>query len=201
MSLTRKYLSALGIDAEKIDEIMSAHMGVVNEIKEERDKFKSDSETLEKVNKELADLKESIADKDFEGKLSKQKESYEKLKSEFDSYKSDVEKKAKKQAIENSYRKLLKDSGISEKRLDSIMRVSTLDDVELGEDGQIKDADKLSEKIKTEWADFIATERQEGAATVTPPGRTEDPAKKTGRAAQMVAQYRNEHYGNPIKEG
>ena len=41
--------------------------------------------------------------------------------------------------------------------------------VELDDKGAIKGADKLSEAIKTEWADFIPTTHTEGAPTSTPP--------------------------------
>ena len=37
MSFTRRFLSALGIEAEKIDEIINAHIEVVDGLKEERD--------------------------------------------------------------------------------------------------------------------------------------------------------------------
>ena len=37
MSLTRKFLSALGIEDDKVDEIISAHTDTVNALKEQRD--------------------------------------------------------------------------------------------------------------------------------------------------------------------
>ena len=37
MALTRKFLSALGIEEAKIDEIISAHVDTVNVLKEQRD--------------------------------------------------------------------------------------------------------------------------------------------------------------------
>ena len=43
MSLTRKALVAMGIEAEKIDQIMELHLNTVNEIKSERDELKSDA--------------------------------------------------------------------------------------------------------------------------------------------------------------
>ena len=40
MPLTRKMLSAMGIDEDKQDEIINAHVEVVNALKEERDRSK-----------------------------------------------------------------------------------------------------------------------------------------------------------------
>ena len=59
MALTRKFLSALGIEAEKIDEIIDAHTDTVNALKEERDKYKASHEALQGVQKELDDLKKA----------------------------------------------------------------------------------------------------------------------------------------------
>lgn len=196
MALTRKMLSAMDIPAEKIDEIISAHTETVNAIKEERDQLKFDVENLkdlekkfEKVNSELETLKSG----DWEKK-------YTDLKSEYTSYKTDTETKAVKAAKESAYKQLLLDAGISDKRIASIMKVSDVDSVLLDSDGKIKDADKLTESVKTEWADFIVTKREEGAGVANPPANDGDGGKQPSRATQMVAQYRNEHYGNPKED-
>ena len=49
------------------------------------------------------------------------------------------------------------------------MKVSDVDGVELDEKGAIKGADKLTESIKSEWADFITTTQTRGAQTSNPP--------------------------------
>ena len=59
MALTRKFLSALGIEADKVDEIINAHAETVNALKEERDNYKADAEKLPAVQKELDELKKS----------------------------------------------------------------------------------------------------------------------------------------------
>ena len=64
---------------------------------------------------------------------------------------------------------LLQEAGISEKRLESVLKVSDIDSVELDEKGAIRDADKLAESIKSEWADFITTTETRGANTSNPP--------------------------------
>ena len=57
MALTRKFLSALGIEEAKIDEIISAHADTVNALKEQRDGYKADADKLPTVQRELDDLK------------------------------------------------------------------------------------------------------------------------------------------------
>ena len=58
---------------------------------------------------------------------------------------------------------------MSEKRMDAILKVSDLDGFDLDEEGKIKDAKKVTEAVKEEWADFIVKESTKGAETSTPP--------------------------------
>ena len=169
MSLTRKALVAMGIEAEKIDQIIEMHTEVVDAIKAERDtakedakKFKSDSDKLANVEKELTELKEKGEKPDA------YKVKYEAIKEEFDAYKGEISAKETKAAKSKAYRDMLKEIGISEKRLDSVMRVADLDSIEL-EDGAIKGVEELKESAKSEWADFIVSEGTVGAKTPTPP--------------------------------
>ena len=167
MAFTRKFLSALGIEADKVDEIINAHIEVVDGIKEERDGFKADAEKLADVQKQLNKANEKLA-KQGEGETVS-KEDFDKLQKEFDDYKADITAKETKRTKEHAVREFLKGVGVSEKRLDSVMKVTNLDDFELDKDGKIKDAEKHTEKAKAEWADFISTTTERGANTATPP--------------------------------
>ena len=100
----------------------------------------------------------------------KWKEKYDAKKAEFDAYKKDVASKETLATKRDAYKALLKDVGISDKRLDSVLKVSDLDSIELDDKGKIKGADKLAETIKNEWSDFIVTESKQGVQTETPPG-------------------------------
>lgn len=192
MALTRKFLSALGIEAEKIDEIIEAHTDTVNALKDEREKYKKDAETLPAIQKELDDLKEA-AEKDQENPYKAQ---YEDLKKEYDQYKADVDAKETTAKKKEAYRSLLKQIGVSEKRIDSILKVSQIDKVELDKDGEIKDADDLKKSLKEEWADFIVQEETKGAETKTPPAGTGTGSERTlSRAAQVVAKHNEMVYG------
>ncbi len=97
---------------------------------------------------------------------------YKALKEDFDNFKADAAKKETRSAKENAYRALLKEAGISEKRIEAVLRVSDVDGVELDEKGKIKDSQKLVKDIKAEWEDFIVTTETRGAETTTPPANT-----------------------------
>ena len=167
MAFTRKFLSAMGIEADKVDEIINAHIEVVDGLKEERDNFKKDAEKLADVQKQLDKANEKIA-KNGDGETVA-KEDYDKLKKEYDDYKADITAKNTRTEKENAFRELLKSVGVSEKRFNAIIKISDIDGLELDKDGKIKDAEKHTETIKSEWADFIETTTTKGAKTANPP--------------------------------
>lgn len=148
MALTRRALKAMGIEEEKIDEIISMHSETVDGLKADVAKYKADADALPDVQKELNDLKASGGDWE---------EKYTNVKKEFDDYKAEQAGKEAKVAKETAYRELLKTAGVDEKRIETVMKVTNLDDIKMA-DGKIKDADTLAEGIKAEWADFIPSD-------------------------------------------
>ena len=165
MSLTRRALKAMGISDEQVDEIIAAHTETVDALKEQRDAYKADAEKLADVQKQLD---KATADLEAAGKDA-YKVKYEALKEEYEGYKTEQTKKESHAAKEKAYRALLQEAGVSEKRLESVLKVSDVDSVELDDKGAIKGADKLTESIKSEWADFITTTQTRGASTSNPP--------------------------------
>ena len=172
MALSRKFLTAFGIDEDKVDEIIKAHTETVDALKEQRDnykaeveKYKADADKLPKVQKELDELKEIVE----KGDKDPYKVKYEALKEDFDSYKAEQEKKETHGKKESAYRNLLKDAGVSEKRIDAVLRVSDVDSIEFEDDGKVKDAKALMKDIAKEWEDFIVKEDTQGANTSNPP--------------------------------
>lgn len=166
MAFTRKWLSALGIEADKVDEIITEHVAVTDALKEERDNYKKDAEQLPEVVKERDELKNKISGED------PYKEKFEKLQKEYDDYKKDIEAQATTQKKELAFRKILKEIGIPEKRIDSVIKVSDISKIEFDKEGNIKDGDELKENLKKEWSDFIATPKTEGANVANPPANT-----------------------------
>ncbi len=164
-SLTRKFLASIGIEEDKIDLIVEKHNEVLTEIKDERDKLKADADKLPDMEKELKALKEQLSGDD------PYKEKFEELQKEFDSFKADVETKETTAKKESAFRHILKDIGIPDKRIDSVIKVSDINGIELTEDG-IKDEETLKENLKKEWSDFIATKTTEGVNSANPPSNT-----------------------------
>lgn len=168
MAFTRKFLLALGIEGDKVDEIINAHVEVVDSLKDERDNYKKDAEKLADVQKQLSEANDKLAKHSEDGETVA-KSDYENLKKEYDDYKTAQTAKETNQAKERALREMYKALGIPEKRIDAIMKVTSLDDYDLDKDGKLKDAEKHSENAKTEWAEFIPTTVTKGAQTATPP--------------------------------
>lgn len=165
MSLTRKFLSALGIEEDKVDEIIKAHTETVDALKEQRDGFKTDADKLPAVQKELNELK-AAAEKGGEDAY---KVKYEALKEDFEAYKREQTEKETHGKKADAYRELLKDVGISEKRINAVLKVSDVDSIEFDEDGKVKGVEELKKAIGEEWSDFIVKTETKGANTATPP--------------------------------
>lgn len=166
MALTRKFLSALGIEEEKAEQIITAHSETVEGLKAEKDKFKEEAEKNNAAKAELDELKKKQDGED------PYKEKFEKLQKEYNDYKADVEAKATTAKKESAFRKILREIGIPDKRIDAVLKVSDISKLELDGEGKVKDGDQLKESLKTEWADFIATTTSEGAKTANPPAST-----------------------------
>ena len=183
MALTRKLLKGMGLTEEQVDTIIEAHTETVDGLKTDINKYKGDAEKLPTVQKELDDLK-AAGDGGY-------KEKYEKEHKAFEDFKTAQTAKETRQAKEAAYREFLKSVGVSEKRIPAIMKVTDIDGIEMDGD-KFKDADKLTETVKTEWADFIETRNTNGANTNTPPANNlnngEDPSNMS--MEQYIA-YRN----------
>lgn len=163
MAFTRKMLKAMGIEDEKIDQIIDAHSETVDALKADRDAYKEDAGKLAAVQKELDALK-AKGDDGYKAK-------YEAEKAAHDALKADIAAKEAKKAKTDAYRELLKGANIDEKRIATILRAEapTIDKIELDADGKIKNAEQYTASIKSDWADFIVTQSAKGANTATPP--------------------------------
>lgn len=171
MSLTRKMLKAMGIEEEKIDQIIEAHSETVDSLKADRDSYKEDAEKLKDVQKELDDLKAKGDDG--------WKEKHDALKVEFDQYKNDVQEKETKAAKETAYRAILKDANLSEKGIEKAVKYADWDKIELDEDGKLKGANDHIKAVREEWAEYVTTTTTTGAKTSTPPANNGTGTGKT----------------------
>lgn len=165
MAFTRKFLKALEIDEDKIEQIIDAHTEVTTALKADRDRYKEDAEKLPDVQKELDKLK---AEKE---KADPYKEKYESEHEAFEAFKKEVASKDLQEQKKNAYKELLKKAGVAEKFTDKILKMTSLDEIELDDDG-ISGADKLLEDIKKDYDIFLVKEGEMGARTETPPTNT-----------------------------
>lgn len=204
MALTRRFLNALGIEADKVDEIITAHSETVTGLKAEIEQYKGSSDKLaetekqlEKAQKELETLKSKAEENTEDG----YKEKYEALQGEYEAYKKDVQAREEKDRKIKAYRELLKDAKIPEKRFDAIVKLSDdiLDKLEIDKDGKVSNKDEIVENITSEWSEYVQATEEQGAHTATPPANTGGNTKKISRAAQIAQQYHDDLYGK-IKE-
>lgn len=155
-------LKAMGIEEDKIDQIIEAHRESVDAVAAERDDYKAKAEKLSNVEKDLVKANARLED------LAEASEKLKSLKQEYADYKADVEAKATKAEKARMYKELLTKAGIPEKRQDAILRVTDLDTVKVKE-GKLENAKELSEAIDSEWADFKVTEKITGVKISNPP--------------------------------
>lgn len=170
MALTRKMLKAMGIEDEKIDQIIEAHSETVDALKEQREQYKADAEKLPDIQKQL----ETVNQKLESAGTDSWKDKYDALNAEYGQYKSDQDAKETRRAKESAYREILKAAGIPDKRIAGIIKVSAeaIDALDLDEEGKAKDAEKLVAAAKSEWEDFIPTTTEGGAPRHNPPANT-----------------------------
>ena len=159
MALTRAFLKGMNLTEEQVSAIVEANSESLAGVIEERDKYKAEAKKVAELEKKL---------KGFETSDDWQKKFTDEHKA-FEDYKKDVANKEKLASVQKAYKALLKESGVDEKRIDSIIKVTDFKDMKLDEDGKIEKSEELTKKIKEDWAGFIVEKRTEGADVSNPP--------------------------------
>ena len=177
MALTRRSLTAMGIDAEKIDEIIALHAETVEALKEQRDGYKSEAdkakEELSGVQKDMDATKTELDGlKEAQGKDAPYKQKYEDLKQEYESYKTGIEEKEAKGKVSEAYKAILKEAKIADKYIPVIMKATDLSGFKLDENGNLEGAKEAKEKAASEWAEFVEKTSAKGTNTSNPPKNT-----------------------------
>ena len=194
MALTRKALKELGLTEEQITQVIEGHSETVNNLKEQIAQYKEEAEKVPGLQRELEEAKENAGKDDYEGK-------YNTLKAEYDQYKADIQDKETKSAKRAAYEALLKEVGISGKRLPSVLKIADLATIELDDKGKIKNRAAIEKTVKEEFSDFIETHGEEGADPATPPENDGGKGGEKSRAAEVAARYYNRVYGNSKTNG
>lgn len=116
------------------------------------------------------------------------KAEYDKLKGEFDKYKTDVQAKETKAAKEAAYRAILKDANLSEKGIEKAIKYAEWDKIELDAEGKLKGANDHIKAVRDEWAEYVTTTTTTGAKTSTPPANN---GGKTGKTKEEIMAIRD----------
>lgn len=166
LEILKKHVDESGnISAAKFSDVVNAINSAVGKEFVEKKRYNDKLTEIDalKGEKQNAEDKATSAEK--------WKTKYDALKDDFEAYKKDITAKESEAAKNNAYKALLKEAGVSEKRLEIVLKAEkpNISGLELGEDGKFKDSDKILEGIKAEWADFITTTETKGAETPTPP--------------------------------
>jgi len=161
--------AGLPVDAleKTAEEICSRHNTTLDAIKEERDNYKKDADTLASVQKELADLK-AHADDGF-------KEKYEKEHADFEKFKSDVAFEKEHVLREKAFLEILKDAGVTkDKSVEKVLKYTDLEKLgDLDKDGKFVDAKKILKSVQEEWPEHISKQGEQGADVKNPPAGTD----------------------------
>ena len=165
MALTRKLLKSMGIEDEKIDQIIEAHTETVDALKERARTAEEKAERLDTVEKELNGYKEKNS-ADYKTK-------YETEHKAFEDYKKEQNAKALQAQRESAAKKYFESKNITGANLDIAMRGAREEIAALEMDGDnIKDAGALESLVKGTYAGLVITKSVKGAETSTPPETT-----------------------------
>lgn len=158
-------LKAMGIEDDKVDQIIDAHTETVDALKEARDNYKVDAEKLPNIQKELEELKAKGDDG--------WKDKHDKLKKQFEDYKTEITSKESRAAKEKAARAYYESKGITGKNLELAMRGSRTEVDGLELDGEkIKDEAALKALVEGDFSSLVTTTQKKGASTATPPANT-----------------------------
>lgn len=186
-SIVRSHVSEDGtIHEEAIVKLVKAISSAVGNEFVDKARYKAKLEEIDTLKGEKQTAEDSATTAE------KWKTKYNALKEDFDAYKKDQDAKVTRGAKEKAYRELLSDVGISEKRLDKVLRLCDVDSVELDESGKIKDADALKKSIKEEWSDFIVTTHEVGVQIANPPVNNGSPK------LSMTDIYKKDEHGRYV---
>lgn len=168
MALTRKFLSALGIETDKIDEIITAHVETTDALKEkvksledsakENADYKSKYDTIEK---ELNELKANNSGS-FEKKYKAEQKAFADFKKEIEAEKNLTKKK-------ELYKQVLKENSIADKAIESILNITDFSKINIDSDGNLENKDTIISDIDDKFSGFKTEKKKQGVNIPTPP--------------------------------
>ena len=162
MALTRKFLKALGIEEDKIEEIVTAHGETVAGLKDEIEKARQGAESLAAVAEERDKLKQRVE------ALEKASGDAAKVQAEYDAYRQQVETDKANAGKKALIKKALEEAHANPAAIDLMLNTVKLDEVEL--DGEaLKDAEAVLKPIREAHAGLFGTMQNQGTPPLNPP--------------------------------
>lgn len=179
MAFTRKFLTALGIEADKVDEIMSAHVEVTDALKAQINDSKDEADKLTKVQAELDKLKAS--QKEQAEKLSAAEKERDEIKGKYDTATADLDKikteNAERETDEKCRKALadfLHEQKFSDFAVKNITGNGVYKSVQFGEDGKATNLDEILKTIQTDerYSGFMPKISEKSHTPANPPANT-----------------------------
>lgn len=193
MAFTRKMLKALGIEEDKIEQIMEAHTEVTDALIVERDTAKAAAGKLPEVQEELKKVKNDL--KEAEKVRDDYKTQFETVNSEHEKLTKEITEKATAEKTDKALYEWAKKQGYSENGAKKIVKYGGYRNrIKFDDDGKPTNLDELADDVATEWGEYKGsepkTETHKGGEPMT--GGTEP---KQSLAAQYYADYMSRVYG------
>lgn len=160
MAFTRKFLKALGIEDEKIDQIIDAHTEVTDGLKNKVSEAEEKASKYDELQKELEKYK----------KQDGFKEKYEKEHADFEAYKKEISEKETHALKSKVVKEYFEGKNITGDNLEIAMMAveNQLDTFEL--DGEkLKDTSGLDTLVSGKLARLVVKKQTSGVNTATPP--------------------------------
>ena len=178
MSITRKFLKALGIEDDKADQIIEAHTEVANGLKADLERYKTDAGKLTEVQAELDALK-ATKDSDLQ-------DQYDQLKIELENEKAGRKKDRQEAAIRQEL------TAMGAQDVDYLL-YKLGDTSELfDKEDHIKDKDAFAEKTKADYPNQFKAEPAKSKGTPPPPaGNRGEPRAASFRDAILQQMNQN----------
>lgn len=182
--LTRKFLAGLGLDQTQVESVIQGHTESVDGLKDDLDKAKAELAELAAVRKELDEAKKAAS----QNKV--WQDEYESLKKNFEEFRDRQAAQATLASKKTAYSAVLRDLGIPERRIDSILRVTDFNEMSVSEEGKLTNLDDVKATASKEWGDFIATPSEVGARVQNPPATNASATTMTKKEIMAIKDAR-----------
>jgi hypothetical protein len=162
MALTRAMLKSMNLSDEQINTIIEEHTSIKDNLKNQISDLQEKVNDYDEIKKKYEDLSNDVKQNNWKDKFDEAKKQLEDYKNEIKNEKQTLKKK-------ELYKELLKESGINDKQISSILEVTKFDDINIDENNKLENAEELTNEIKSKWDGFIVKSAVTGINTENPP--------------------------------